>query len=92
MAGVWIPNSEVRDDFQLGLLGGQREEHGAMQQIWSEGLAVECALNILEGFAQVAHVELIPYEDFGSGRTQSIGTDIIAVRHSLRGADGRPCS
>ncbi len=69
----------------LGLLCGKREKHCAVQQIWSEGLAVERPLNAPESVAHVAHVELIPDEDFGSGLTKSIGAVIIAVKECADG-------
>jgi len=64
---MWIPPAQQRDHLKLRLLGGEREQHGAVQEIRRKGRTVVSALNAIESEAKISEVEEVANEELGAG-------------------------
>lgn len=65
--GGRVPLAHERHDFQFGLFGRDREQHGAVQEIEPEGRAVIGAPDTGHGCFQIAVIEQIADEQLGAG-------------------------
>ena len=80
-----IPPAHQRDDFEFRFFRGQCKQRGAVQNSGRERWAMIRPLNASHCFSQIAKVEEITGEYFGSRCLQSITSSITPAHECANG-------
>ena len=79
MVGGREPLAQGHDVFQLRLVGGGREHGGEVGGVRAWRRAHVRALDVGEGVAHVAVVELVADEELGAGVVQSLAAGVLSA-------------